>query len=171
MLGVISLGLDHRLAGRGRWPLNRGAVFRRGNLRNSLLYFEAHWLPMATILLCGCRRLRRRRRSFGCIRAAPQRPAPCFFFSMRQFPQPLRSQTGARPGSSRGTISLGIRPPPALGGVPELALQLFRSSEQAAPEEFLRRGLDFSFHFFRYRCFFFDFLDDLSPPLCFFVIL
>lgn len=145
MLGVIFLCLDYRLAGRGRWPLNRGAVFRRGNLRNSLLYFEAHWLPMATILLCGCRRLRRRRRSYGYIRAAPQRPAPCFFFLMRQFPQPLRSQTGARPGSSRGTVSLGFLPPSVLGSVPELALQLFRSSEQSAPEEFLRRGLNLFF--------------------------
>ena len=43
------------------------------------------------------------------------------------------------------TIQLSFLPLPTLGGIPELALQFFRAGEEAAPKEFLRRGLDFFF--------------------------
>lgn len=65
-------------------------------------------------------------------------------------------------------VGLGVLPPPALGNIPELALQFFRSSEQAAPEELLRRGLGFPFYALSYRSFFFDFLNVSSPPFCIF---
>ena len=76
-----------------------------------------------------------------------------------------------RPCATLGTVSLSLLPLPALGGVPELALQLFRSCEKAAPEEFLRRGLNLFFCFLGNRLFFFYICDTSSPllhflPLC-----
>ena len=64
-----------------------------------------------------------------------------------------------RPGASLGAVSLGFLPPPALGGIPELALQLFRACEKAAPKEFLRRGLNLFFCFLGNGLLFFDFWD------------
>ena len=74
-------------------------------------------------------------------------------------------------GGGLGTVGLGVLPLSTLGGLTELALQFLRPSEQAAPEEFLRRGPYFSFYFFRYGRFLFYFWDKSSPLLCFFIIL
>ena len=71
------------------------------------------------------------------------RPAPGFFLPQRQSAQLVHRQTSTHPGGVLGTIYLGILPPPALGSISELALQLFRPSEQAAPKKLLRRGPDF----------------------------
>lgn len=71
-----------------------------------------------------------------------------FFLALRQLFQPVERPLCGRPGNSLGTVSLGILPLPALGGVPELTLQLFGSCEEAAPEEFFRRGLNFFFGVF-----------------------
>ena len=64
---------------------------------------------------------------------------------MRQCFQLVDCLLCGRPGASLDTVSLSILPLSALGGVPKLALQLFRSCEQAAPEELLRRGLNLFF--------------------------
>lgn len=48
---------------------------------------------------------------------------------------------GSCPGRVLGAVGLGTLPLTALSGVPELALQLFRSSQKAVSEELLRRGL------------------------------
>ena len=74
-----------------------------------------------------------------------QPPGPDFFPSMRQLFQPVSRPLCGRPGGSLGTVSLGILPPPALGGIPELAIQLFRACEKAALKKLLRRGLDLFF--------------------------
>ena len=172
-IGVLRL--DHGLAGQGHRPLGRSVVFHAGNLRSDLPGLDPHrlrasvrgwWLRLGGgpgIIRDGPRSVR--------IRATLPRPAPSFFLPQRQPPQPVHRQAGPHPGGVLGTVGLGVLPPPALGGVPELALQLFGPSEQAAPEELLRRGLDFSFYFFRCGCFLFYFWDKPSPLLCFFIIL
>lgn len=80
-------------------------------------------------------------------------PAP-IFRSGRSLHRAAHHPLDARLGGILGVVGLGVLPPPALGGIPELALQLFRSSEKAAPEQFLRRGLDLFFRFFWTWCFF-----------------
>ena len=74
--------------------------------------------------------------------------SPNFFLSMRQLFHLMDRPLCGCLGASLGTVSLSFLPLPALGGFPELALQLFRASEKTAPEEFLRRGLNFFFRFF-----------------------
>ena len=64
---------------------------------------------------------------------------------MRQLFQLVDYLLCDRPCATLGTVSLSLLPLTALGGVPELALQLFRSCEKAAPKQFLRRGLAFFF--------------------------
>lgn len=64
---------------------------------------------------------------------------------MRQLFQLVDCLLCGRPGTSLDAVSLSFFPLPALGGVPELALQLFRSCEKAAPEKFIRRGMDLFF--------------------------
>ena len=64
---------------------------------------------------------------------------------MRQLFQLVDYLLCDRPCATLGTVSFSFLPPPALGGIPELALQLFRSCEKAAPKELLRRGLDLFF--------------------------
>ena len=64
---------------------------------------------------------------------------------MRQLFQLVDCLLCGRPCATLGTVSLSLLPLSALGGIPELALQLFRTGEQAAPKEFLRRGLDLFF--------------------------
>ena len=83
----------------------------------------------------------------GIVRACArfQPPGPDFFLSMRQLFQPVSRPLCGRPGGSLGTVSLSVLPPPALGGIPELAPQLFRTCEEAAPKKLLRRGLDLFF--------------------------
>ena len=70
---------------------------------------------------------------------------PDFFLSLRQLLQSVGRPLCGRPGDSLGAVGLGVLSLPALGGVPKLALQLFRSCQKAAPEEFLRRGLNLFF--------------------------
>lgn len=74
--------------------------------------------------------------------------APILFLSQHQLLQAAHRPLDAFLGSTLGAIRLGILPLAAFVGIPELALQLFRPREQAAPEQFLRRGLDFSFYLF-----------------------
>lgn len=52
---------------------------------------------------------------------------------------------GYRSNGTLGAVGLSFLLASALGGVPELALQLFCSGEKAAPEELLWRGLNFFF--------------------------
>ena len=65
-----------------------------------------------------------------------------FFLSMRQFSQLVDRLLRGRPDTSLSTVSLSFLPLPVLGGIPELALQLFRTREKAAPKKLLRRGLN-----------------------------
>ena len=71
-----------------------------------------------------------------------------FFLSMRQFSQLVDRLLRGRPGASLGAVSLSFLPLPTICGVPELALQLFRTSEKAARVELLRRGLNLFFRVF-----------------------
>ena len=68
-----------------------------------------------------------------------------FFLSMRQFSQLVDRPLCSRPSASLSAVGLCFLPLSALGGVPKLALQLFRTREKTAPEELLRRGLDLFF--------------------------
>ena len=116
-----------------------------------------------------CRKIRNRiiRREAACISMELRLLSPNFFLSMCQLFHLMDRPLCGRPGAGLGTISLSSLPPPALGGVPELALQLFRACEKAAPKEFLRRGLNLFFCFFGNRLFFFYFCDTSSPLLHF----
>ncbi|MDE6259404.1 MAG: hypothetical protein K2M42_00840 [Oscillospiraceae bacterium] len=69
----------------------------------------------------------------------------------------------SRSGFILDAVGLCFLPLSALGGIPHLAAQFFRSVQKAAPKELLRRGLDFFFCFFGDRAFFFDFCD-ITPP-------
>ena len=86
---------------------------------------------------------------------------------MRQLFQLVDYLLCDRPCATLGTVSLSLLPLSALGGVPELALQLFRSCEKAAPEKFIRRGQNLFFCFWGNRLFFFYFCDTSSPLLHF----
>ena len=68
-----------------------------------------------------------------------------FFLAPRQLCQLVYRFPRNSSGRSLGAISLGFLPLLTLGGIPELALQLFRPSQKSAPGEFLRRGLNFFF--------------------------
>ena len=74
-----------------------------------------------------------------------QTPSPNFFLATHQIFQLVGRPLRGCPGCILSAISLSVLPSPALGGIPELALQLFCSGEKAAPEELLRRGLNFFF--------------------------
>ena len=56
-----------------------------------------------------------------------------FFLSMRQFFHLVDCLLCGRPGAGLGSVSLSFLPLPALGGIPELTLQLFHACEKAAP--------------------------------------
>ena len=91
-------------------------------------------------------------------------PGPISSLFMCQLFQPIYSLPGNGSGRILSAVSLSFLPPPTLSGVPVLALQFFRASEQAAPKQFLRRGLDFFFGAVCNSLLFFDFLDRRSPP-------
>ena len=76
--------------------------------------------------------------AFVCLSLAPP-------LAPHQLSYPVNGFLGSRSNGTLRTVSLGFLLPPALGSVPELSLQLLRSSEKAALKEFLRRGLDFFF--------------------------
>ena len=59
----------------------------------------------------------------------------------------------------------------ALGCLPKLAPQTFRSVIQPTANELFRRSFSFFFQFALYCAFFFDFLDYLPPHFAFFDIL
>ena len=61
---------------------------------------------------------------------------------MRQLFQPIARLPDRRSGRILGAFNLTFLPLTALGGVPELASQLVRAGEKAAPKDFLRRGLN-----------------------------
>lgn len=79
------------------------------------------------------------------IRMGLQSPSLDFFLALRQLCQLVHRPLGGCAGNGLGTVSLRILLLPALGGVPELALQLFRPGQKTAPEKLLRRGLDLFF--------------------------
>ena len=101
-------------------------------------------------ILCGglpCREIRSRviRRGAAHISVGFQSLRLGFFLAPRQLFQLVDRLLCGRPGGSLDTVDLGVLPLSALGGVPELTLQLLRSGEKAALKEFLRHGLDFFF--------------------------
>ena len=126
---------------------------------NSLPRLDPHRLRD---ILCGglpCRRVWNRiirrevwsgviRRGTVYISVGLQPPSPDFFLSRRQLFQPVDRPLCSRPGGGLGAVDLGVLPPPALGGVPELTPQFFHASEKTAPKELLRRGLDLFFCLF-----------------------
>jgi hypothetical protein len=93
------------------------------------------------------------------------------FLTPPQLSQPAHRPLDARLGGILGVVGLGVLPPPAIDGIPELALQLFCPDEQAAPEELLRRGLDLFFCFSDDGTLFFDLLNLIHPHFAFFGVL
>ena len=74
-----------------------------------------------------------------------QFPGPNFFLSMYQLFQPICRLPSGGSSCVLSVVGLSIFLASALGGIPELALQLFRPSQKTAPEELLRRGLKLFF--------------------------
>ena len=79
------------------------------------------------------------------LHVGSQSPGPGLFLSMHQLFQSVYSLPGCGSGRILDAGSLSILPLPALGGIPELALQLFCADEKATPKDLLRRGLDLFF--------------------------
>ena len=108
-----------------------------------------------------CREIRNRiiRREAAFISMELRLLSPNFFLSMCQFFHLMDRPLCGCLGASLGTLDLSVLPLPTLSGVPDLALQLFRACEKAAPKEFFRRGHCFFFCFLGNGLLFFDFWD------------